>query len=114
MSKYELLLLMISSASAEAQSATDSGREAKLRRHSKAHHRGNKGAAAIQADVCIYGGTSAGVVAAAEAARLGKTVVLAEPGNHLGGMTSGGLGATDTRTIAAIGRISPQLHRRIR
>ena len=113
MSKCALLLLVISSALAEAPSASDSGREWKVRRHSKAHHRGHKGAAAIQADVCVFGGTSAGVVAAAEAARLGKTVVLAEPGNHLGGMSSGGLGATDTGTIAAIGGISREFYRRI-
>lgn len=113
MSKFALLLLVISSALGETQSASGWGREWKVRRHPKAHHRGNQGAAAIQADICIYGGTSAGVVAAAEAARLGKTVVLAEPGNHLGGMSSGGLGATDTGTIAAIGGISREFYRRI-
>lgn len=41
----------------------------------------------IEADVCIYGGTSGGVVAAVQAARMGKSVVIAEPGQHLGGMT---------------------------
>src|SRR5690606_40935061 len=49
----------------------------------------------IHADVCIYGGTSAGVIAAYTAARAGKKVVLVEPGNRLGGMSSGGLGYTD-------------------
>jgi UDP-galactopyranose mutase len=38
----------------------------------------------IEAGVCIYGG---GVVAAVQAARMGKSVVIAEPGQHLGGMT---------------------------
>jgi UDP-galactopyranose mutase len=37
----------------------------------------------IEAGVCIYGG----VVAAVQAARMGKSVVIAEPGQHLGGMT---------------------------
>ena len=46
-------------------------------------------------DVCIYGGTSAGVIAAYTASMEGKTVLLVEPGRHLGGMTSGGLGYTD-------------------
>ena len=46
-------------------------------------------------DVAIYGGTSAGVAAAVQAARMGKSVELIEPGKHLGGLTSGGLGATD-------------------
>ena len=41
-------------------------------------------------DVCIYGGTSGGVVAAVQAARMGKSVVLIEPGKHLGGMMAGG------------------------
>ena len=52
-------------------------------------------AADISCDVAIYGGTSGGVVAAVQAARMGKNVVLVEPGRHLGGMTSGGLSAVD-------------------
>ena len=43
--------------------------------------------AETDADVCVYGGTSGGVVAAVQAARMGKRVVLVEPGRHLGGMT---------------------------
>jgi flavin-dependent dehydrogenase len=46
-------------------------------------------------DVCIYGGTSGGVVAAVQAARMGKSVVLVEPGKHLGGMMAGGLSWSD-------------------
>ena len=46
---------------------------------------------AFEADVCVYGGTSGGVVAAVQTTRMGKTVVLVEPGRHLGGMSSGGL-----------------------
>lgn len=46
-------------------------------------------------DVCVYGGTSGGVIAAVEAARQGKSVALVAVNNHLGGMTSGGLGETD-------------------
>jgi NADPH-dependent 2,4-dienoyl-CoA reductase/sulfur reductase-like enzyme len=46
-------------------------------------------------DVVVYGGTAGGVAAAVAAAREGARVVLLEPGRHLGGMTSGGLGATD-------------------
>lgn len=58
-------------------------------------------------DMAVYGGTSGGVVAAIQAARLGKAVVLLEPGRHLGGMTSGGLSAVDIgdpRTIGGIAR----------
>ena len=43
-------------------------------------------------DVVVYGGTAAGVVAAVQARRMGRTVVLLEPGRHLGGLTTGGLG----------------------
>lgn len=46
-------------------------------------------------EVCVYGSTSAGVVAAYSAAQCGKSVVLIEPTEHIGGMTTGGLGFTD-------------------
>jgi hypothetical protein len=49
----------------------------------------------IATDVCVYGGTSGGVIAAVQAARMGKSVALVVVNNHLGGMTSGGLGQTD-------------------
>ncbi len=52
-------------------------------------------ATVIDSDVCVYGGTSGGVIAAVQAARLGKSVSLVVVNNHLGGMTSGGLGQTD-------------------
>ena len=52
-------------------------------------------AATIESDICVYGGTSGGVAAAVQAARMGKKVILAESGKHLGGMTSGGLSAVD-------------------
>lgn len=62
-------------------------------------------------DVVVYGGTSSGVIAAVKAARLGKSVVLIEPGAHLGGLTSGGLGATDIGNKAAIGGMSHAFYR---
>ena len=46
-------------------------------------------------DICVYGGTSAGVIAAYAVAQQGKSVLLIEPGYRLGGMSSGGLGQTD-------------------
>lgn len=67
----------------------------------------------IEADICIYGGTAGGVAAAVQAARMGKTVVIAEFGNHIGGMTSGGLGATDIGNKAAIGGIAREFYRRV-
>ena len=54
-------------------------------------------------DIVVYGGTSAGIIAAIEAQHLGKRVALIEPSNHLGGLTTGGLGATDIGNKQAIG-----------
>lgn len=67
----------------------------------------------IQSDVCIYGGTVAGVAAAVQTSRMGKTAVLLEFGRHLGGMTSGGLGATDIGNKAAIGGIAREFYHRV-
>ena len=64
-------------------------------------------------DICVYGGTSAGVIAAYTAAKLGKTVILIEPGKHLGGMSSGGLGLTDIGNKYAISGLSLDFYRRI-
>lgn len=64
-------------------------------------------------DFVVYGGTSGGVAAAVQAARMGQRVVLIEPGKHLGGLTSGGLGATDIGNKGAIGGISREFYRRI-
>ena len=58
------------------------------------------------ADVCVYGGTSGGVVAAVQAARIGKRVVLVEPGRHLGGMMAGGLSWSDVGS-AERAKLSP-------
>ncbi|RZK79456.1 MAG: FAD-dependent oxidoreductase [Pedobacter sp.] len=49
----------------------------------------------ISVDICIYGGTSAGVISAYTAAKAGKKVILIEPRGRLGGLSSGGLGMTD-------------------
>ena len=67
-----------------------------------------------QYDIVIYGGTSAGVVAAVQAARLDKSVILIEPGKHLGGLTSGGLGRTDSGDKSVIGGISREFYQRLK
>ncbi|MBS0204782.1 MAG: FAD-dependent oxidoreductase [Planctomycetes bacterium] len=64
-------------------------------------------------DVVVYGGTSGGVTAAIQAARMGKSVVLIEPTAHIGGLTSGGLGATDIGNKAAIGGLSRDFYRKV-
>lgn len=67
-----------------------------------------------QADVVIYGATSAGVAAAVQVSRMGHSVILIEPGQHVGGLTSGGLGFTDSGDKRAIGGISREFYQRIR
>ena len=59
--------------------------------------------AKIAVDLCIYGGTSAGIIAAITAKQYGKQVILLNPGKHLGGMTTGGLGFTDVGNKHVIG-----------
>ncbi|QDS98833.1 FAD-dependent oxidoreductase [Adhaeretor mobilis] len=70
-----------------------------------------------QAEVLVYGGTSGGVASAVRVGRAGKSVILVEPGRHLGGMTSGGLSWTDIGSsgerIRAVGGIAQEVYRRI-
>ena len=66
------------------------------------------------AEVIIYGGTSTGVTAAIQAARLGKSVLLIEPTNRLGGLTTGGLGQTDIGNKRVIGGIAREFYQNIK
>ncbi|RYY25941.1 MAG: FAD-dependent oxidoreductase [Chitinophagaceae bacterium] len=68
---------------------------------------------ADEVDICIYGGSSAGVIAAYTAAKMNKTVLLIEPGRRLGGLTSGGLGYTDIGNKYAISGLSLDFYRRV-
>jgi hypothetical protein len=61
----------------------------------------------------VYGGTAGGVIAAVAAAREGASVILLEPGNHLGGMVSGGLGATDAGRTETIGGVAGEFFARL-
>jgi hypothetical protein len=64
-------------------------------------------------DVVIYGGTSGAVVAAVRAAMLGTSVVVVSPDAHLGGLSSGGLGYTDSGNTRAIGGLARDFYRRV-
>ncbi|MBN2661785.1 MAG: FAD-dependent oxidoreductase [Tannerellaceae bacterium] len=64
-------------------------------------------------DVCVYGGTASGVIAAYSAKMMGKSVILIEPGKYLGGMTTGGLGSTDIGNKFAVTGLSRLFYRRI-
>src|SRR5688572_1457039 len=73
----------------------------------------------VSTDIVIYGGTSAGVVAAVQAAKLGKRVALVEPGRHFGGMSVEGLGGSDIdnhkefKNAAAIGGMAAEFYLRL-
>ncbi|WP_439630541.1 FAD-dependent oxidoreductase [Gemmata sp.] len=71
-------------------------------------------AAAADPDVVVYGGTAGGVAAAVQVARMGKSVVLIEPGQHIGGLTSGGLGWTDSGNKAVIGGVAREFYQRLK
>ncbi len=71
------------------------------------------GYAAAEYDVVVYGGTSAGVIAAVQTAKMGHSVILVSPDEHLGGLTTGGLGWTDSGDKSAIGGLSREFYQRI-
>ena len=64
-------------------------------------------------DLVVYGGTSAGVIAAVQAKKMGKSVVIVGPDRHLGGLSSGGLGYTDTGNKAVIGGLARNFYHRV-
>jgi hypothetical protein len=64
-------------------------------------------------DLVIYGGTSAGVIAAVQAKQMGKSAIIVCPDKHLGGLSSGGLGWTDSGNKAVIGGLSREFYRRV-
>lgn len=66
-----------------------------------------------EADICIYGGSSAGVIAAYTAVKMKKSVIIIEPGTYVGGLSSGGLGYTDIGNKYAITGLSRDFYRRI-
>ncbi|MEA4918654.1 FAD-dependent oxidoreductase [Proteiniphilum sp.] len=67
----------------------------------------------FSADVIIYGGTSAAVISAVEIIQSGKSVIVVSPDNHLGGLTSGGLGFTDTGNKGVIGGLAREFYHRV-
>ena len=67
----------------------------------------------LEFDVVIYGGTSSAVVAAVQAKKMGKSVVLVSPDRHLGGLSAGGLGFTDSGNTGSIGGLAREFYRRI-
>jgi len=66
-----------------------------------------------EADVIIYGGTSAAVTAAVQVARMGKSVIMVSPDVHLGGLSAGGLGFSDTGNKEVIGGLSREFYQKV-
>jgi hypothetical protein len=67
----------------------------------------------VEADVVIYGGTAAAVIAAVQVKKMGKTVIVVSPDKHLGGMSSAGLGFTDTGNKTVIGGLARDFYHRL-
>jgi hypothetical protein len=70
-------------------------------------------AAPRQSDILIYGCTSGGITAAVQATKMKKSVVMVCPEKHLGGLTAGGLGFTDSGNKAVIGGLSRDFYHRV-
>ncbi|MBE8721697.1 FAD-dependent oxidoreductase [Sphingobacterium pedocola] len=66
-----------------------------------------------QADLIVYGGTSAGIISAVQAKKSGKSVIVISPDKHLGGLSSGGLGFTDTGDKSVIGGLARDFYHRV-
>lgn len=67
----------------------------------------------FQADVIIYGGTSAAITAAVQVRKMNKSVIIVSPDIHLGGLSSGGLGWTDSGDKSKIGGLSKDFYHRV-
>lgn len=67
-----------------------------------------------ETDILIYGATSGGLAAAIQARRMGKTVVVLDPGTHIGGLTTGGLSWTDIGNKIVVGGIAREFYQRIK
>jgi len=64
-------------------------------------------------DIVIYGGTSAAVTAAVQATQMKRSVAIIGPDKHLGGLSAGGLGFTDTGRKSVIGGLSREFYQRV-
>lgn len=65
-------------------------------------------------DIVVYGGTSSGIAAAVQAKRMGKSVVVIEPTQRVGGLTTGGLGQTDIGNKSVVGGIAREFYQAVK
>src|SRR5690606_26065905 len=68
---------------------------------------------AYSADIIVYGGTAAAVTAAVQSKKMGKSVIVVSPDKHLGGLSAGGLGYTDTGNKQVIGGLAREFYHRL-
>lgn len=73
----------------------------------------NSSSRIIMTDICIYGGTSSGIIAAEAAVKMNKEVIILNPGKYFGGMTASGLGYTDLGNKGVIGGLTRNFYKRI-
>ena len=74
---------------------------------------GQESSQSHSADIIVYGGTSGAVMAAVQAARMGRSVLMVSPDIHLGGLSAGGLGWTDSGDKAVVGGLSRNFYQRV-
>lgn len=74
---------------------------------------GNRLCAQKSWDVCVYGETPAGVMAAIQAAKMNKQVVLISNTEHVGGVSTSGLTATDLNNFRSAGGLTRQFFQRL-
>ncbi len=67
----------------------------------------------LDADVVIYGGTSAAIASAVQLVRMNKSVLIVCPEKHIGGLSSSGLGFTDLGNKEVIGGISKEFYQEV-
>lgn len=64
-------------------------------------------------DIVVYGGTSGGIIAAIQAVKSERSVVLVSPTEYLGGLTTSGLGWTDLGRDTILGGLSRDFYTRL-
>jgi hypothetical protein len=70
----------------------------------------NKKENPYEADVIVYGGTSSAVTTAVQVKRMGRSVIIVSPDIHIGGLSSSGLGYTDTGNKEVIGGLAREFY----
>ncbi len=66
-----------------------------------------------EADLIVYGASPGGVTAAVQIQRMGKKAIVAEFGRHVGGLTAGGLSATDVGNRNAIAGMANEFYEKV-